>query len=88
MTGNVKENGVRAIEKLGPYELTGDASVMKLLDELLAAFVAQKRMKLAGQRIPAVLPPGGLTAIVVGPNQTITRHNVKSRARVSRDGAT
>jgi predicted Rossmann-fold nucleotide-binding protein len=48
VTGNVKENGVRAIEKLGPYELTGDASVMQLLDELLAAFVAQKRMKLPG----------------------------------------
>ena len=48
VTGNVKENGVRAIEKLGPYELTGDASVMKLLDELLTAFVAQKRMKLPG----------------------------------------
>jgi pyrimidine/purine-5'-nucleotide nucleosidase len=48
VTGNVKENGVRAIEKLGPYELTGDASIMKLLDELLAAFVAQKRMKLPG----------------------------------------
>ena len=65
VTGNVKENGVRAIEKLGPYELTGDASVMKLLDELLTAFVAQKRMKLAGQRLPAVLPAGGLTAPVV-----------------------
>ena len=48
VTGNVKENGVRAIEKLGPYELTGDAGVMKLLDELLTAFVAQKRMKLPG----------------------------------------
>jgi predicted Rossmann-fold nucleotide-binding protein len=48
VTGNVKENGVRAIEKLGPYELAGDASVMKLLDELLTAFVAQKRMKLPG----------------------------------------
>ncbi|MBC8028100.1 MAG: LOG family protein [Steroidobacteraceae bacterium] len=48
VTGNVKENGVRAIEKLGPYELTGDASVMRLLDELLAAFVEQKRMKLPG----------------------------------------
>ena len=48
VTGNVKENGVRAIEKLGPYELTGDASVMKLLDGLLTAFVAQKRMKLPG----------------------------------------
>jgi predicted Rossmann-fold nucleotide-binding protein len=48
VTGNVKENGVRAIEKLGPYELTGDASVMRLLDELLTAFVEQKRMKLPG----------------------------------------
>ncbi len=48
VTGNVKENGVRAIEKLGPYELTGDASVMRLLDDLLAAFVVQKRMKLPG----------------------------------------
>jgi pyrimidine/purine-5'-nucleotide nucleosidase len=48
VTGNVKENGVRAIEQLGPYELAGDASVMKLLDELLTAFVAQQRMKLPG----------------------------------------
>jgi predicted Rossmann-fold nucleotide-binding protein len=48
VTGNVKENGVRAIEKLGPYELTGDPAVMRLLDELLAAFVEQKRMKLPG----------------------------------------
>ena len=48
VTGNVKENGVRAIEKLGPYELTGDPTMMKLLDGLLAAFVAQKRMKLPG----------------------------------------
>jgi hypothetical protein len=48
VTGNVKENGVRAIEKLGPYELTGDPAVMRLLDELLQAFVAQQRMKLPG----------------------------------------
>jgi pyrimidine/purine-5'-nucleotide nucleosidase len=48
VTGNVKEHGVRAIERLGPYELTGDPAVMKLLDELLAAFVSQKRMKLPG----------------------------------------
>jgi pyrimidine/purine-5'-nucleotide nucleosidase len=48
VTGNVKENGVRAIERFGPYELSGDASVMRLLDDLLAAFIAQKRMKLPG----------------------------------------
>ena len=33
---------------------------MSLLDELLAAFVAQKRMKLAG-RVPAVLPARCMT---------------------------
>jgi hypothetical protein len=48
VTGNVKDFGVKAIEKLGPYELTGDRNVMRLLDELLTAFVAQGRMKLPG----------------------------------------
>jgi pyrimidine/purine-5'-nucleotide nucleosidase len=48
VTGNVKDGGIKAIERLGPYELAGDPAVMKLLDELLAAFVAQKRMRLPG----------------------------------------
>ena len=48
VTGNVKENGIKAIERFGPYELSGDATIMRLLDELLAAFVAQRRMKLPG----------------------------------------
>jgi hypothetical protein len=48
VTGNVKESGISAIEKYGPYELSGDASVTALLDELLRSFVAQKRMKLPG----------------------------------------
>ena len=48
VTGNVKENGVAAIERLGPYELAGDADIMRMLDELLTAFVAQQRMKLPG----------------------------------------
>ncbi len=48
VTGNVKEYGIKAIERYGPYELSGDAHVMRLLDELLAAFVAQLRMKLPG----------------------------------------
>ena len=50
VTGNVKENGVRDIEKFGPYELSGDPGIMKLVDELLAAFVAQGRMKLPGKQ--------------------------------------
>ncbi len=50
VTGNVKENGVAAIEALGPYELTGDAQIMQLLDGVLTAFVAQGRMKLPGSQ--------------------------------------
>ena len=37
-----------AIEQQGPYELAGDADIMRLLDELLTGFVAQGRMKLPG----------------------------------------
>jgi predicted Rossmann-fold nucleotide-binding protein len=48
VTGNVKESGIKAIERHGPYELSGDPEIMRLLDELLAAFVAQRRMKLPG----------------------------------------
>ncbi len=48
VTGNVKENGVAAIERQGPYELVGDADVMRLLDELLTAFVAPRRMTRPG----------------------------------------
>jgi pyrimidine/purine-5'-nucleotide nucleosidase len=48
VTGNVKEYGVKAIDRYGPYELAGDPTIMGLLDELLAAFVAQRRMKLPG----------------------------------------
>jgi predicted Rossmann-fold nucleotide-binding protein len=48
VTGNVKEYGIQAIEALGPYELSGDPALMRLLDELLAAFVAQRRMRLPG----------------------------------------
>jgi predicted Rossmann-fold nucleotide-binding protein len=52
VTGNVKEHGIQAIEALGPYELRGDKQIMQLLDELLTAFVVQRRMKLAGEYRP------------------------------------
>ena len=48
VTGNVKEYGIQAIEREGPYELSGDREIMHLLDDLLAAFVAQRRMRLPG----------------------------------------
>jgi predicted Rossmann-fold nucleotide-binding protein len=48
VTGNVKESGIKAIERAGPYELHAEVQTARLLDELLAAFVAQRRMKLPG----------------------------------------
>jgi hypothetical protein len=52
VAGNVKETGIRAIEERGPFELHGDKEIMRLMDELLSAFVAQKRMKIAGEYRP------------------------------------
>ena len=48
VAGNVKDKGIRLIEQNGPYEIHGDPAIMKPLDELLQAFVAQHRMKLPG----------------------------------------
>ena len=48
VAGNVKEVGIHAIEKYGPYKIHGDASIMKRMDELLQGFVVQHRMKLPG----------------------------------------
>jgi len=50
VAGNVKEQGVAAIARHGPYELRGDTAIMRLLDRLLSAFVQQQRMKLPGSR--------------------------------------
>jgi hypothetical protein len=48
VAGNIKEYGVNAIERHGPFELSGDASIIEPLDRLLRSFVAQGRMKFAG----------------------------------------
>jgi len=44
--GNVKEDGVKAIEENGPFEISGDDEIMQPLRKLLEAFVEQKRMKI------------------------------------------
>ncbi len=48
VAGNVKEDGIRAIEKHGPFEITGDPEIMAALDRMLKSFVQQHRMKLPG----------------------------------------
>jgi hypothetical protein len=49
VSGNVREDTMAAIEARGPFDIHGSPKVMKLLDRLLAAFVAQGRMKLASE---------------------------------------
>ena len=48
VAGNLKEDGIRQIERFGPYLIKGDAEIMAAMDALLATFVDQQRMKLPG----------------------------------------
>jgi predicted Rossmann-fold nucleotide-binding protein len=50
VAGNVKDNGIRAVEEHGLFEIRGDASIMEPVDILLASFVEQHRMKLPGTK--------------------------------------
>ena len=49
VAGNVKNQGIRAIEQYGNFEISGDAEMMESMDALLSSFVAQNRMKLPGK---------------------------------------
>ncbi len=49
VSGNVKEDGIRAVEQHGPFELRGERAIITALDDLLRGFVAQGRMRLAGR---------------------------------------
>ncbi len=48
VAGNVKEDGIRAVEEHGNFKLTGDADLMSAMDALLNSFVSEGRMKLPG----------------------------------------
>lgn len=50
VAGNVKDQGIRAIERHGRFQIHGDASVMEPMDALLNSFVVQHRMKLPGKK--------------------------------------
>ena len=53
VSGNVREDTAAMIDELGPFQITGSPEYLRLLDELLAAFVDQKRMKIsAGDYVP------------------------------------
>ena len=46
--GNVKEAGIKSIEQQGPFEIKGEQTLMKKIDDLLESFIKQGRMKLPG----------------------------------------
>ena len=48
VAGNVKEDGIKLIEKHGKFKIQGDEEVMHAMDDLLHAYVDQQRMKLPG----------------------------------------
>jgi len=50
VAGNVKDEGIRAVEEHGLYEIKGDANIMEPVDILLSSFVEQHRMKLPGTK--------------------------------------
>ncbi|MEZ5543955.1 MAG: nucleotide 5'-monophosphate nucleosidase PpnN [Lysobacteraceae bacterium] len=52
VAGNVKEEGMRAIEQHGPFLIDGEPEIMRALDALLRSFVADKRMKMSGEYQP------------------------------------
>jgi len=47
VSGNVREDTAALIERNGPFEINGSQRIMGLLDDLLKAFVAERRMKIA-----------------------------------------
>lgn len=49
VAGNVKDDGIRAVEKQGHFELCGDQGMMQHLDDLLRSLIAENRMKLPGR---------------------------------------
>ena len=44
---NIKEEGVLAIKKNGPFQITGDHKLMHVMDVLLSSFCRQQRMNLS-----------------------------------------
>ena len=50
VAGNVKADGIQQIETHGSFEIHGETSIMEPLDDLLASFVEQNRMKIGGKK--------------------------------------
>ena len=47
VAGNVKEEGIKAVESKGPLKIRGDQKILKPLSSLLESFAAMQRMKIS-----------------------------------------
>ena len=52
VAGNVKEDGIQAVERHGPFEIRAEPRMASAMDDLLQRFVQQRRMKLQGEYTP------------------------------------
>jgi predicted Rossmann-fold nucleotide-binding protein len=52
VAGNVKPEGIKAVEEHGPFAIRGEEAIMREVDGLLAAFAAQRRMRRVGEYRP------------------------------------
>jgi hypothetical protein len=52
VAGNVKEDGIQAVERHGPFEIHAESKMLSAMDDLLQRFVQQRRMKLQGEYSP------------------------------------
>ncbi len=52
VSANVKEKGILQVEQFGPFEIRGEARILKPLEKLLADLETQKRMKLTDHYEP------------------------------------
>ena len=63
VAGNVREAGIRLVEKHGPFELRGDPKIIAALDTLLAGLRHRATHALVGsERVRAVLSHRGLSS--------------------------
>ena len=53
VAGNIKEEGIQAVQQNGPFELHGDPEILKQMQSLLKMFVEQRRMTLADNYQPS-----------------------------------
>jgi len=47
VAGNVKEEGIKAVETKGPFKIKGDKNILEPLSSLLHSFAEMHRMKIS-----------------------------------------